>query len=503
MKKMKNKYKLLTLFIVGVIMVNCDNAIDINQPGRLGAEEAFQDVSDLEAGLLGVYREFDTTTEIQFNSVFTDELSIGADNGGQGIGNGEYGFILNPGSDAVQATWVNYNSALNAINRVIEASNLIEPNGSEEQKAYNDVLGQCYALRAYANFQLLSYFSTDYTDENALAGILFDYVPSVDDLLPRNTNGEIYDFIEEDLKNAITLIADQSNPTFVSKDFVTALRARMAIYRNDYPSANNYTTSLLRKYGLADREEYKEMFLDKDNTEIIFKLERTIGDLYDGQGSTGSGFAGGWVGAIYAFVDGTIDGSPYYEIGHSLFRLLDEEDVRYEINVNSTSKIDPDYEAGVTTNDIDILVVGKYFGNEQPLLNDLKVFRSSEMLLIKAEAMAGMQKLNGPSESVAALLKQLRDARYSSPQVLPVFNSEKEAYQAILEERRIELAFEGHRWKDLKRLGVKAEVGIKRDPIDCEINGACSLPADDYRFTMPIPLVELNANPNIEQNPGY
>ena len=70
----------------------------------------------------------------------------------------------------------------------------------------------------------------------------------------------------------------------------------------------------------------------------------------------------------------------------------------------------------------------------------------------------------------------------------------------------MELAYEGHRYKDLKRLGVAAGVGIDRDPIACNIQGdACTLPSSDYRFTLPIPIIEINANPGIaeQQNPGY
>ena len=58
---------------------------------------------------------------------------------------------------------------------------------------------------------------------------------------------------------------------------------------------------------------------------------------------------------------------------------------------------------------------------------------------------------------------------------------------------------------DLKRLGVKAGVTIDRDPADCSIFNACSIPNTDYRFTMPIPGFEIGANAAIksQQNPGY
>jgi len=71
-------------------------------------------------------------------------------------------------------------------------------------------------------------------------------------------------------------------------------------------------------------------------------------------------------------------------------------------------------------------------------MNDLKVFRSSEMLFILAEARADAGDLAG----AAALIKQLRDARFGSDQALPVYASQADAFGAILDERRIELALE-------------------------------------------------------------
>ncbi len=495
---MKNITKLFLFVSLTFFFVGCNDAIDIEQPGRLGAEQAFRTVADLQLGLLGAYDQFDTSPEIQFNAVFTDELAIGFDNGGQGLGDGEYGFILNPSSAASVALWNNYYDALNAVNRVIEASLLITPDVAD-QSSYDNILGQLYALRAFAHFQLLSYLSVDYTDDSALATILLDFVPTIDQELPRNTNGEIFASINSDLDTANGLLTTENSTTFVSKDFVTALRARMAAYRGQYAQANTFASELLAKYPIANQAQYEAMFKDEDNTEIIFKLARTVGDNYDGQGSTGSGFAGGWAGANFAFVSSSLDGSPYFEMGRAVFNMLDTDDIRFTVNIHPTSVIHPDYQTN-TDPAADILVITKYPGKDgQPLMNDLKIFRSSEMLLIKAEALADANDLSG----VATLIKQLRDARFDSAQTLPIYSTQTEAFGAILDERRIELVFEGHRYKDLKRLGARANRSIDRDAIDCAVNGACNLAVSDFRFTMPVPLIELNANSNIQQNPGY
>jgi len=495
---MKNIKILSVIAVYTLLFIGCSDAIDIEQKGRLGAEQAFQTVNDLNSGILKTYDELDVTNEIQFNSVFTDEISIGFDNGGQGLSDGSYGFVLNPSSDFSESLWNNSYDALNSANRIIEAAELITPE-SNEQVQYNNILGEAYAIRAFSHFTLLSYLTPDYTDDSALATILLDFVPTIDQNLPRNTNGEIFASIDSDLSKANSLLTEQSNPTYISKDFVTALKARMAAYRGQYSIAEGYADTLLAKYDIANQAQFLDMFTDTDNTEIIFKLARTVGDNYDGQGSTGSGFAGGWAGANYAFINATLAGSPYFEMSRAVFNLLDPSDIRYTSYVDDSSLIDSDYLTNQNPAD-DILVIKKYPGKDgQPLMNDLKIFRVSEMLFIKAEALADAGDFNG----TATLIKQLRDARFGSAQDLPVYNTEAEAFAGILAERRIEFAFEGHRYKDLKRLGKRADKGIERDVVDCAINNECSLQATDFRFTVPVPLVELNANPNIQQNPNY
>jgi len=495
---MKNLKNLFLIFGVFTGLVACNDAIEIDQPGRLDADAAFQTVGDLRDGLFGVYDQFDLSPDIAFQSIFTDELSIGFDNGGQGLA--DYGFVLNAGSDASEVFWVNGYDQLNAASRLIEAAEIVEPE-ADEQAAYNQVLGEAHALRAWAHFILLSYYSTDYTDDNALSIINLDFVPTIDQQLLRNTNGETFALIESDLARASSLISQDNGVTRINQDFITALRARIAAYRQDYTTAATLSQQLINKYPLATRAEYEAMFLDEADGEVIFKLERTNNDTYDGQGATGSPFAGGWAGARFAFVDATLSGSPYFEMGRSLFNLMDPADVRYDVNVAPTSLIDPDYE---TNQDpaLDIIVIQKYQGSEgQPLMNDLKIFRSSEMYLIRAEAAVSQ----GDLDLAASLLKEIRDARIGEETQQRTFASQTEAYAAILTERRVELAFEGHRYLDLKRLGSRANQGVLKDPIDCAFNGACTLSADDYRFTLPLPIVEFNGNPGLreQQNPGY
>jgi starch-binding outer membrane protein, SusD/RagB family len=76
----------------------------------------------------------------------------------------------------------------------------------------------------------------------------------------------------------------------------------------------------------------------------------------------------------------------------------------------------------------------------------------------------------------------------------------------ILLQRRLELAFEGDRFWDLKRRNQ----GIERDAVKGDLaNGGgtpyifTSLPAGDHRWNLPYPQREINFNPNMKQNPDY
>jgi hypothetical protein len=495
----------MKLFYVALLSITfgCNDAIDIDQPGRLSPETAFESIADFEQGLFSLYNQLDTTPEIAFASNFCDEIAIGQDNGGQGIA--LYNLNLNPTSGASFNFWVRNFRVNNRVTVFLEAAAGFTPEPGEEA-AFNNILGQARAIRAFANFELVNYFSPDPRDDSSLAVPLIDFVAPLNIQPLRDTTGEMFDFIESDLDFAVGAITDQANTTFWSKDGVNALRARIAAVRGDYVTAGNLAQSLLNAYPIANRVQYQLMFLDADNTEIIFKLERTLNDSYDGQGATGGVSAGGWAGARFAFVNPSIAGGSYFEMDRGLFNLIDPTDIRFDVNLHPTSVINPNYEQD-NDRSTDILLINKYPGSEgQPLMNDLKIFRSSEMLFILAEARA----IQGNFSGVAQLLSELRTARLGSPQPLLNLNSTAGALAAILDEKRVEFAFEGHRYRDLKRIGAQANKGIERDPTDCvQFVGStanCTLPATDFRMrALPIPIEEINANPGIgeQQNPGY
>ncbi|MGL2966478.1 RagB/SusD family nutrient uptake outer membrane protein [Flavobacterium sp. XGLA_31] len=536
MKKIKY---LFVLIFLGAFL-SCEDAYNIVQDGEFGEEATFKTVDDMELYLNGVYDYASDLAEIKFTAIITDELGVGNQNAGQDKELG--GFILNSNEGLADNIWISQYSLINRANRLLRGATRITPDASEVDR-YNSIIGQARALRAYGHFQLLTYFSTDLKDDNALGVILMDRVPDTFERLPRNTNGEVFALIESDLQFAEDNVIDRdmttapnSKPwTYISKNFVNALRARMYAYRGNYPLAKQYADLAINNAGVtlasaaatpfsaanfynptSTTNPYRRMWQDLSRGEIIFSLDRPAGTET--------------VASIFYFNRTQFSGGPFHDMGRNLFNLMDSSagnplatgvvgDIRAYAFIDPTSKVDqagpvitgvagsaPYYTDNNQAFDVykatDVLCIDKYPGKPgNDLGNDLKIFRLSEMYFIKAEALVAEGDLNG----AATILKTIRDVRNKNgtAQPLPNYANATEAWADILKERRIELCFEGHRYIDLKRLGSLANVGIDRYSRDCESLGACSIDLTDYRFTMPIPINELNANPNMVQNPNY
>ncbi|MGS2727718.1 RagB/SusD family nutrient uptake outer membrane protein [Psychroserpens sp. BH13MA-6] len=463
----------VAIMLLMVSFTSCNDAIDIEPVDQLTPEITFETVDDLQQGLNGVYGQYGFEADITFNSVFADNCKVGYDNGGQLIN--LYNWVMTAGTAQSTTLWTTYYSMINGANRILEASDLIDVDPADQAQLAN-IRGQLYALRAAAHYHLLTYFTTDYSDENALSIIISDEVPIVTDVFPRNTTGEVFDFIESDLELASSLIAtSQTDITRATRDFVTGLRARVSLLRGQNGLAMSYAQDLIDAYPLANQSQYFGMFADTDNTEVIMKLARPSS----------------LVSGIWYF---TNSAGPFMEASNSLYDSFDPSDIRLQTCINFSTN-----NAGPSEPENNIHLINKYPGNPSGFISDIKNMRVAEMHLIKAEA----QALSGDFEDCAITLKGIRDARLGTSTDLDVYTGVAQAASAVLLERRKELAFEGQRYLDIKRLRNVVGQGIVRAEIDCQNGGNCVLPISDQRFTLPIPQVELNANPGITQNPGY
>lgn len=494
---MKNS-KYFIFAIVAIVFGACQDAIDITQPSELTPERTFQTVSDLQLGVIGAYGRLPGENQILFTSLFTDEVSIGRNNGGQGTG-GELAFLLNNASGPANQIWLSNYSAINAANRIIIGAENVVTTTPALTAQKNSLVAEARGIRALAHLQLMTFFAPDMKNDSGLGVIALDYVPLSNAKPQRNTVGEVFALINSDLAYVEANIAPQTNSIYISKDFVYAMRARIAAYRGQYALAKTNVDILDATINLTTGAAYTAIWLDQippiaSGREVIFKLER---------GRLG-GATGNW-GQIFSSVNSSINGSPFFEVGRSLFNIVNNvNDVRRFVIADATSIIDPNYSTLSYSDYIqrDVLPIGKYSITEgQPLLADIKVFRLSEMFLIRAEYYASINDFTNVKNEIDAI-RAARSVNGSlTPATLPA--NAQQAWALILRERRAELALEGHRYIDLKRLGTLAGAAVERDPLDCFFNGFCTLPTTDHRFTMPIPLAELNANPTIQQNPEY
>jgi len=488
MKKIKNIF----LAIGSLLFISsCSDALDIVQEGEIYREDAFKTVTDLRNYLNGdVYSRIDNTEEIAFTSIFTDEVGIGPSNGGQD--KELHRFQLNANSGEPAGIWSSHYTVINRVNRLLEFSNLVVTSTPAELAAKNAVLAEARALRAYSYIQLVSFFSVDPANPNALGVILVTTPekPNVVQERPRVSNQLIYDLIESDFSFAeANLASTATNYKFVTQKFISAARARMYLYRKDYVKAKQYAT--LATGALSTAAAYNGLWADTAQGECIFAASRPSGGTW------------GNIGSTWYFNVTSATGGCFLDMGRNLFNLYNQypNDVRRINWVDATAQINPNYATDINYVSNDILPINKYPGKpSQQLRNDLKLFRNSEMVLILAECEVASSNL----AAAATLVRSIRTAR-ATGQPLPVYATAQAAWADILLERRKELAFEGHRYLDIKRLAALAgNQGITRDNTDDDIaDQPLTLALSDYRFTLPIPQLEVAGNVTIQQNPGY
>ncbi|CAM1346417.1 RagB/SusD family nutrient uptake outer membrane protein [Tenacibaculum crassostreae] len=460
--KKNNIYISLMVFILAFV-TSCQDAIDVLPKDEITESSALETVDDIEDAVTGVYAAISGSNLISWNSRFSDNLKKGAGNRGQGVQVHTWSIVTS--TNEPDGLWRNMYLVINRANRILAVIDNIPTNSSADASKINVFKGELLTIRALMHFDLARLFSTSYTDLNALAVPYVDF-PVVLEKPARNTLGEVYTNIENDLIEASSLISSSSRSNiYVTPDVIPALKARVALYKNtsaDNTVAINNATTVINNNSISSISNMPSVWTDDSEQGVIFKLKRTP-----------TNFA---VGTLFTDTNGDVFFSP----AKQLMDLYTSNDARKSSYFASSDE------------------VGKYLGTSSVFgLNDIKMFRVAEQYLIRAEAYARENMLT----EAAADYNMVRKNRISS-YTDESFANKTEALNKIREERRRELAYEGHRFFDLKRDGLP----VTRLADDCAPNSfACDLPASSHKFTLPIPQTEIFANPNIadQQNPGY
>ena len=375
--------------------------------------------------------------------------------------------------------WFNFWRA--AYDVILRTNHILENIDNLEDGAFkDDIMGQALALRGMAHFDLARVYSKA-PQFAAGTDLGIPYVTSTDaGLRPeRPTVAETFTQIQADLDQAATMIAADNGTGFLNTAAVHALRARLALYQGDFAGAESAATSAINASvngGVASITDFPSIWTDETENGVIFKVINTNLD-------------GVSVGVVYNQASPQGIRSEYVP-DFSFYGLFTATDVRLSWFEQSAF-------AGSTFNH-----VIKYLqrpGSDQAVV-DMKVLRWGEVYLTRAEA----RSETGDDAGALADLDAVRSQRYTGF----VSGGETGAAlkTAIERERRIELAFEGHRLFDLKRKNLPIVRSAFGDYFDGTGNavppGSATLPVTSPKFQMPIPQEELNANPSMQPNPS-
>lgn len=479
---------------------------------------AFQSIDDLSNYRVGFYSPMKSLTvgfRRYYEDIRADMFHALADFGNYaGL---PYAWIMESTDQDAESIWfgdygviANMNYGINAFTKFLEDNK--ETLSESEVALINQYIGEARMTRAYTYLDLVTKFSKAYdpaTASTELGVMITDkYAPTSDNTKypGRASLDSTYKFIVNDLDEAAKVIKAKgaANSVYYTEDAVKALRARVALYMEDWATASKLSHELISsgKYTLAEGDDYVDMWINDESTENIMLVTMSLQDL----GSNG--------GSYFIYDNDKGDGStpdPQYMPTQTLLDLYPEGDIRFE------AFFEEHHVETETFGEDDLWLFYKYEGNPKlraaeklNYTNMGKPFRISEQYLIAAEADAELGGAN-VANGVAAL-KAVRKARidgYTDDTEEILTDAALKA--AVKEERARELVGEGFRMHDLKRWNINVTRGPSQSPTtqmmktganygemtNQDINGTGAL--------WPIPKTEIDANPQIrnQQNPGY
>jgi hypothetical protein len=455
-----NKY-LLILFVAAASCTKLDlKPTDIIDPNK-----AFRNISDINLGVIGVYAAMDYT-QISMTSTVSDEATFPTENT---VGNSDaFRWLYNPSSGSVTSFYSECYRAIDRANRTLEAIASLGFTGNDAVLA-DRYKGELLALRAYLHFEVLRAYASSY--QTGALGVPY-MKKSVIGYPPRDNFETVVAAAKADLTEAKVLLpTGLTDKSRITRLAVSAIQARIALYEKAWADAITYSTEVISAVPLATKAQFPGIWTDANESEVIWKLKRVgttdsrIGDFYYRQ-------TGGIV--LYA----------------PSFKLIGTFDQVNDIRFPAYIKYDPT-RTGIKSQ----YLVNKYIGGTStaPGLADIKLFRTGEMYLIRAEAKA---ESGGDG---AADLNALRAARINN-YVNATFVDQPTLIDAIMTERFKELAFEGHRFYDLRRRNMP----VQRPAQDAvNASGAVLLNPVQAQYVFPIPASEILINKNTVQNPNY
>lgn len=458
---MKLIYIALSAFLISVLQTACTKKLDIEPQQNVDASGAIATAEQVDAAVIGIYSLLGNGALYGTNLLLLPELQASDDylswrgtfQSFRDVSDKE---MTRDNAEALR-TWQYAYEAINMANIVLESLDLVTDADLREQ-----IEGEALFVRGIMHFELVRLYSLPWgtSTTNNHPGIVIKTKATKDEAaafeqLPRSTVSEVYAQVITDLTNAIQNLPE-TNGTRAGRYAAYAFLSRVYLQQHDYVKALAAADSVINSDLFEMNASITAVFDNKNTRESIFEIQQTD--------QNNAGTANDGMATFYASLVG---------IGRADVRMVSEFLDTYDENDLRLSQW---YYIGVGRRPDN-----PYCSKWKSFSQNLPVVRLAEMYLTRAECNVRLNSSVGdtPENDLAKIINPLR---VTLPEIADP------TLEDILDARLHELAFEGVRIHDVKRL--ESMTG------DYEWN------ADELVF--PIPQREVDAtNGIIEQNPGY
>jgi len=480
------KRKILNILTVAALMVftqSCENYLETPAPSLSDAVFFSSDDAALNA-LAGAYDPMAWYGSMQLDDwAIGDVTSDDAEKGGENDGDQAdiqalATFTANAENGVILGRWQDRYIGINRTNKLIEG---ITGNELISDDVRTRVIAEAKFLRAFYMFELVKVFGG--------VPIVTKVLSPSEYTAPRDSIDKCWAQIETDLKEAIpdlpkkSTLVDAGEVGRATWGAAKALLTKAYIFQQKWPEADKEATDIINSGEYKLDPDYGHIFtLDADNgVESVWDIQ--YGDFKiggwdrDNEGTTVCIFTRGRDNGGWGFVCPTQDLYDSFEAGDPRreFTIIKDGDVLWEgTDDEEEFYIDAQNPTGYNSRKHILPVSQQGMMSEDPL--NWHYIRYAEVLLWQAEARAHTGgDWQAPLKAVRSRVG-LGDTPIADP------------LEAVYHERRVELALEAHRYWDVVRTG-RGE----------QILGKFGYTENKKYFL--IPQIEMNLNPNLEQNP--
>ncbi|MEC5144445.1 RagB/SusD family nutrient uptake outer membrane protein [Chitinophaga sp. 212800010-3] len=451
---MKAYLKYIIVILTPATMLSCRKFLDVTPRDAVSDETTIIDKTSASTALRGVYRRLGA--DGYYGTLFQTFGYLPGDNvqwtGSQSIIQQFITHRIAADNGNLQTVWSAIYATINGANNVIAKVPAVK-DASFTEADRKQITGEAYFIRA------LCYFDLARTWGNVQITLTPTLSKADKTDIGNSTQAQVYQQVLSDLNAADSLLLPPSvaNPVRANQETVWALKARYYGYQSGWAQAEAYATKVLsdvKNYSLL--KPYSAFFTPASavaTRESVFELSYSATYL--------SGHRSNWQPPANG---GTRQWAP----SDAFVTLVNDPQTGGNRNALIAKT-----------------AAGLWYGNlyyRSPATDPAYVIRIAELYLIRAEALAEQGKLAAAKQD----LDQIRDRAGLAPSAA---TGKEELLLAIENERRVEFAFEPHRWFDLVRTGRAAAVLNITNP---------------RLYLFPIPANEISlSNGHLKQNDGY